>query len=41
VKSLIAAGDDAQARARASGFAARYPRSLFLPSIRAALRENP
>jgi hypothetical protein len=41
IKSLIASGDSATARARAAAFAARYPRSLFLPSIRAALPENP
>jgi hypothetical protein len=41
IKSLLSAGDRAGARQRAAGFAARYPRSLFLPSIRAGLSENP
>lgn len=41
IKSLIAAGDSASARVHAAAFGARYPRSLFLPSIRAALPENP
>jgi len=41
IKSLIASGDSTTARARAAAFAARYPQSLFLPSIRAALPENP
>jgi len=41
IKSLIAAGDVSTVRARAAAFAARYPHSLFLPSIRAALSKNP
>jgi hypothetical protein len=36
VRALAAAGDRDEARRRAGEFARRYPRSLFLPSVRAA-----
>lgn len=41
IKSLITSGDSAGARARAAGFEARYPHSLFSPSIRALLSQSP
>ncbi|HWA72978.1 MAG TPA: outer membrane protein assembly factor BamD [Polyangiaceae bacterium] len=41
IKSLIRASDYAKARELAAAFIARYPHSLFLPSIRAALAQNP
>jgi hypothetical protein len=41
IKSLIRASDYQQARKLAAAFSARYPHSLFLPSIRAALAQNP
>jgi len=41
IKSLIASGDYPSARARGDRFGQRYPHSLFLPSIRAALSKNP
>jgi hypothetical protein len=42
IKSLKASGRESEAQALASDFAARFPRSLLLPSIRAALAvKNP
>jgi outer membrane protein assembly factor BamD (BamD/ComL family) len=41
IKALITSGDIAAARKRAADFGVRYPRSLFLSSIRAALAKNP
>jgi hypothetical protein len=38
VKALALAGDGESARARAAQFRARYPESLFLPAVEAALR---
>jgi len=37
IKSLVAAGEPDAARARAAEFHRRFPRSIFLPAIDAAL----
>jgi len=41
IKSLMASGRVPEARALAADFATRFPRSLLLPSIRAAVAPNP
>ncbi|MEO7112132.1 MAG: hypothetical protein ABI183_16935 [Polyangiaceae bacterium] len=41
IQALVGAGRDDEARARAARFRAKYPSSLFLPAIAAAIRTIP
>ena len=41
IQALVRTGQGGQARARASRFAQQYPRSLFLPVVKAALETIP
>ncbi len=41
IQALVGAGRDADARARAARFRAKYPHSLLLPAVDAAVRPSP
>lgn len=41
IQALVGAGRDADARTRAARFRAKYPQSLLLPAVEAAVRPSP